>query len=759
MRKFAWLLLAAALLVYAPSARATILGSIRGVVHDPQHRPIADATVKLQSSTSDWSRTAQTDADGEFEFDAVPIGEYEITVTHADFEAATRNIVVDSGDSPVLHIPLSLAGVTQQVVVKSGTQSIDTESSTTQTLVSRVQIAETPGADRTNSLQMITDYVPGAYMVHDQLHVRGGHQVSWLIDGVPVPNTSIASNLGPQFDPKDIDYLEIQRGGYAADYGDRTYGIFNVVPRTGFDFNNDAEIVTTFGNYNQTNSQVNFGGHTKRFAYYASVNANRSDVGLETPEEPILHDLGDGVGGFGSLMFNATPNDQLRFVGSIRRDFYQVPNTPGQQSVCPPDTTADGAEQCAIRDIDREADSFANFSWVHTINTGAVVTVSPLYHFNSADYAGGPADFSISPRDRRRSHYVGLQSAVSLTKGRNSFRAGLYVYGQHDSYLFGVASSDPTDFPPISAQSAGVWGNLESIFLQEQFKATSWLTLNGGVRLTHFANAASLNPVSEHSADPRIGAAIQIPGVHWVLRGSYGRYYQAPPLDTVTPALIDGNPPFGFLPLHGERDEEYEAGLAIPFYGWVLDTDYSHNAARNFLDHDVLGNSNIFFPLTIAHARIRAWETTLRSPEIAKRARIHVSYSHQYAQGRGPVTGGLTDFSAPPSGLFFLDHDQRDTLSAGYNLQLPSRIWTTGNLNFGSGFLNGDGFTPPTHLPANTTFDFSLGKDFGEHLSLAFTALNIANDRFMLDTSNTFGGTHFNEPRQIIGQLRWRFHY
>ena len=147
-----------------------------------------------------------------------------------------------------------------------------------------LQISETPGADRTNSLQMITDYVPGAYMVHDQLHVRGGHQVSWLIDGVPVPNTSIASNVGPQFDPKDIDYLEIQRGGYSADYGDRTYGIFNVVPRTGFDFNNDAEIVATYGNYNQTNSQVNFGGHTQRFAYYASVNANRSDDGLETPE-------------------------------------------------------------------------------------------------------------------------------------------------------------------------------------------------------------------------------------------------------------------------------------------------------------------------------------------------------------------------------------------------------------------------------------------------------------------------------------------
>ena len=98
---------------------------------------------------------------------------------------------------------------------------------------------------------MITNYVPSAYMVHDQLHIRGGHQVSWLIDGVPVPNTNIASNVGPQFDPKDIDYLEVQRGGYSAEYGDRTYGVFNVVTRSGFERDRQAELVTSYGSFNQ----------------------------------------------------------------------------------------------------------------------------------------------------------------------------------------------------------------------------------------------------------------------------------------------------------------------------------------------------------------------------------------------------------------------------------------------------------------------------------------------------------------------------
>ena len=69
--------------------------------------------------------------------------------------------------------------------------------------------------------------------------------------------------------------------------------------------------------------------------------------------------------------------------------------------------------------------------------------------------------------------------------------------------------------------------------------------------------------------------------------------------------------------------------------------------------------------------------------------------------------------STPPDeGYFFLDHDQRDTLSTGFNLQLPWRAWTDFNANYGSGFVDGEG---PEHLPSHTTFDLSVGKSFGEN--------------------------------------------
>src|SRR5712691_7553494 len=297
--------LVAALIFLIVPVLATIFGTLRGIVHDPQHRPVAVAAVTLKAKASDYTQTQQTDAEGGFHFDAVPVGEYSVIVSQTGFVTQEQRVTVLSGTAPILHFELRLPTQAQSVTVSADSAPAQMESVTPTDLVSREEIAQTPGASRTNSLAMITNYVPGAYLTHDQLHVRGGHQVSWLIDGVPIPNTNIASNLGPQIDPKDIDTVEMQRGSYAADFGDRTYGVFNVAPRTGFERNNDAELVTSFGNFFQTDDQFNLGGHTKRLAYYGSLNGNRTDLGLETPTAAVIHDRANGFGGFSFLSFQS----------------------------------------------------------------------------------------------------------------------------------------------------------------------------------------------------------------------------------------------------------------------------------------------------------------------------------------------------------------------------------------------------------------------------------------------------------------------
>ena len=316
------------LLVAAIAARATVFGTVRGIVHDPQHRPVAGAGVQLKSATSDWSQQTQTNQDGEFTFSAVPLGDYVVTASQSGFKAIQETLTVASGSSPILHFQLAIATVNQTTVVIGQADVANVDSVTPTTLVDRLDIAQTPGADRSNALQMITDYVPAAYVTHDMLHMRGGHQVEWLIDGVPVPNTNIATNLGPQIDPKDIDYLEVQRGSYDADYGDRTYGIFNIVPRTGFERDRECDLVTSLGNFYQTNDQINCGGHTQRFAYYVSLNGNRSNYGLQTPIGQVFHDAENGYGGFASFIFNPDSKNEFGWSPRCGADHHQIPYDP-----------------------------------------------------------------------------------------------------------------------------------------------------------------------------------------------------------------------------------------------------------------------------------------------------------------------------------------------------------------------------------------------------------------------------------------------
>lgn len=743
-----------------PVALATIFGQIHGVVHDPQHRPIAGAAVELHATNSAYSLSAITSADGSFVLASVPLGEYTVTASKAGFDSLRETVTLASDTSPVLHFELPLATVSESATVQSETASADANSVTPTTLISRQQIADTPGADRTNSLAMITDYVPGSYVTHDQLHMRGGHQVSWLIDGVEIPNTSIGSNLGAQIDPKDIDYIEVQRGSYTSDIGDRTYGAFNVVPRTGFERDRQAELVISAGSFLQTNDQINLGDHTQRFAYYASVSGNRSDYGLSTPIAQVYHDAANGLGGFASLIYNRTPKDQFRLVTQLRRDYFQVPYDPNPTSFENLQFNSSG-----LRDGQHESDALAALSWLHTFNASTVIEVAPFYHSNLANYEGSVTDTPIDTTSDRTSQYGGAQLSITTDFAHNTVQAGLYSFGEHDHYRFGAIFNDGSGTAPFSVPDAASGGVVEQ-YLSDNYQATSWLTLIAGLRATQFQGQ-----FTEVEVDPRFGIAVRVPRLNWVFRGFYGRFYQPPPLLTASGPVVQfaqaSNT--GFKPLHGERDEEHQFGVQIPLRGWLLDADTFKTRINNFLDHSNVGDSSIYYPVTIDGALVRAWELTLTSPASWRYGQAHLAYSNQIAEQRGNISGGLvcTPIGDPACNLGFdytpVDHDQRNTLNIGLDAKLPRRATASANFYYGSGFHNGEPNTatpyPNQYLPYNTSLDLSIGRNFGQAVTASVSATNVLNRRVLLDNSLTFGGFHFNDPREIFAELRYRFHF
>jgi len=766
-------LVATVMLAASLPAFATVFAAVHGVVHDPQHRPIAGAGITLQAADSAFVLHATTNGEGEFALPEAPIGVYRLTVEASGFNTETQSISLASGTNPVLHFMLSVGGVTQSVVVSGAPSAADTATPTV--LITRQMIDETPGADRTIGTEMITDYVPGAYMTHDMLHMRGGHQTSWLIDGVAIPNTKIASNVGPQIDPKDIDSLEMLSGSYDADLGDRTYGMFNVLPRNGFAFNREGELMLFAGSLYTGEAQLSLGNHAEKTAWYASATGSRSNYGLATPITKIDHDATNSESGFVSILRNQTSRDQLRVNTQFRGDFFQVPYDPSQT-----DFECASSYYCSwgLRDGQTERDSFVIANWVHTISPKALISAAPFYHWNQSDYDSRTADIPTVTTWHQNSNYAGAQADAHLDAGpdafSNSFSGGFYSFYQREDDLFGAVVKSSAPLYNILATYPNTPANADAGLLEfyvgDHLRLGQYVTLLGGERFSIYR--AWLN---ESATYPRVGATLRIPKLNWVLRGFYGHFFQPAPILTVSGSVLNyannlGAGENAFTPIPSERDEEHQFGIEIPYRGWRLNVDNFKNRVNNFLDHSNLGESNMYFPIAVNGALVRAWEMTLHSPQLWQRGQFYVTYSNQIAKQRGDIIGGFTCSNPgdPACDLgpqyIALDHDQRNTLNTGFTANLPLKMWFASNVYYGSGFSNGlaganKGPYNGAYLPVHTTFDSSIGHAFGERWKLSLTAINVTNHRVLLDNSITIGGFHYNDPRMIAAEMKYRFHF
>jgi len=720
---------------------AAAYGSISGIVRDDGDRPIAGAKVVLESAAHAITEQ-QTDSTGRFAFPKVEIGQYMLTISRRDFASLSQPVTVEAGYFPFASILLKeLAEVTVTASALPVVASV-----TPITMVSQEDIKSTPGASNVNSNAMITDYVPGAYQAHDMLHMRGGHQTNWLIDGVEIPNTNIAENLGPALNPQDVETLGVERGSYLADEGDRTYGIFNVIPKSGFSSNNQAQLDLTAGNFAQTDDYLSVASHTNDFAYYASLEGNRSNLGLQTPVSQVIHDESQGYGAFTNLQYKPNEQDAISFIGQLRQDVYQIPD-------CTEPLDDDPYCVGQIGDAQKEADNFALLSWTHTFSNDAVLTSSLLYHFERADYDGDASDYPTVTTYHHSSQYEGAEENLRMNFSRNHLDVGLFGFAQQDQAAFNLAFTDGSS--PTLQELESPTGGLIAAWVQDTFEAAHWLNLSAGVRQSHFQSSS----ITENTTDPRLGATVLLPRLNWVLSAFWGKYYQAPPLETLSGPLVayaTANDT-AFLPLHGERDEEHQFGVTIPVKGWSIQADRFSTNSTNFFDHNPLGESNIFLPITTQGAHIVGTEITVRSPAFWPYGQVHLAYSNQTADCFGSITGGLvvlgTDCGFPPVAL---DHDQRNTLNLGYNANLPRQFFVGSNLSFNSGLAN-DG--EPSHLPSYTVLDLTVGRNLSRDLSVSITGLNLTNAHLLTDNSLTFGGVHWNNPFQIYAEIRYKLQY
>jgi hypothetical protein len=160
----------------------TFRGGIAGTLSDPTGAAVAGGAVKLVSPDTGLTREGVTTSAGEFVFQDLPLGKYDITVTLAGFETVhVTGVVVDAGKTATVGIKLDVAKQATTMEVTAEAVEIETASSAETSIINTQQLLDIPlnGRDFTQLLK----FNPGANANGsiNGSRVYGG--IDWKIDG------------------------------------------------------------------------------------------------------------------------------------------------------------------------------------------------------------------------------------------------------------------------------------------------------------------------------------------------------------------------------------------------------------------------------------------------------------------------------------------------------------------------------------------------------------------------------------------------
>src|ERR1035441_8261635 len=134
-------------------------GSVNGLIKDPSHSPVPDATVEVRSKTTNVAQQMTTPSSGEYTFASLPPDQYTVTVRHAGFRAATRSFQLSVDQRLQADVTLEIGNVTDQVTVSAQAPLLETASSEVGNVREEKQVADLPLNSR-NFTQLV-DLAPG----------------------------------------------------------------------------------------------------------------------------------------------------------------------------------------------------------------------------------------------------------------------------------------------------------------------------------------------------------------------------------------------------------------------------------------------------------------------------------------------------------------------------------------------------------------------------------------------------------------------
>ena len=772
----ALLLFAQTLSPHAFAAGSTADGAqLTGTVTDTQGHALDNAIVSLQDADGHTLGQTHTGTDGNFVLPAIQPGTYSVTIDAKGFGVSTSIATVDTTAPPPLKVTLEKGN---EIDVNVQAQRLNVARNGLQPEVgasvyrfTQADIQALPQGDNTPLNQVLLQAPGVANDSYGQLHVRGDHaDLQYRINGIIVPEP--ISGFGQSLDTHIIDQVNLITGALPAQYGYKTAGIVDITTKSG-DLGNGGAIDVYGGTHQTLQSSADVYGSQGPLSYFFTGTLGVNNLGIEAPtsDGSPLHDHTRQGNGFAYLSYIINPLTRISVMVGTAANQFELPNTPGL-----PANFAlagqNGFNSANLSETQSELNNFGVLSLQGT-NGGALDYQVALFtrytrtQFNP-DPIGDLMFNGVASDDFRSNQAEGVQADTTWRlNDTHTLRAGVMAEQEHAVFNDNVsvfpansAGEQLSDVPFNINDSGASTGYLYSAYLQDEWKLSSKLTLNYGLRydgMDEYVHASQLSP--------RIGLVFQ-PTSATTLHAGYARYFTPPDFELVSASTVsrfNGTTNQSEVtqdsPVQPERSHYFDVGVTqrlTPALTVGLDAYYK--IASNLLDEGQFGTALIYTPFNYEYGHVYGLEFTSSYKQGNVSAYLNLAYSR--AQGKN-VDSAQFNFSAAElsfiaSNWVFLDHDQRVTASLGGAYELGKTTFTADAM-VGSGLRSG--FANTDKLPWYGQLNLAVIQHFDEPIVGKFDArlvlINAINSVYELRDGSGIGveAPQFGPQRAIYAGI------
>src|SRR3569833_2564560 len=222
--------------------------AVLGFVRDSSGAPIANGKVTLVNVSTGLTTAATTDNDGHFQFPDVHVGRYKVTASAPGFsDSVTDPFAVNVNTRHRVDVTLKPGSVAESVVVSGAATQLESETSSTGTMISETQVHDlplngraygdlmslAPGVRRNNLENQSVTSRDASYNVNGQRSEFNNFLLDGLDNNAYGTSNQGFSNQAIPPSPDAINQFRVETNNYSAVFGRASGAVVNVSVNSG----------------------------------------------------------------------------------------------------------------------------------------------------------------------------------------------------------------------------------------------------------------------------------------------------------------------------------------------------------------------------------------------------------------------------------------------------------------------------------------------------------------------------------------------